>query len=123
MAGTAERRAREAGGRRAENLAVLALRLKGYRILARRYRNPAGEIDIVAARGRITAFIGVKERETEALALDSVTARQRQRIERAALAFLRGRRDLAGRDMRFDLIAVMPGKWPRHLIDAWRPGP
>jgi putative endonuclease len=83
-----QRQRREAAGRWAETLAVLTLRLKFYRILARRYRCPLGEIDIVAARGRTIVFIEVKARRTFEQAMESVTPRQQQRITRAAAAFL-----------------------------------
>ncbi len=120
MAGPAERRRREAAGRRAELVCVWHLRLRGWRILARRMRSPVGEIDIVAARRGLIAFIEVKARRDLALAAHSVTPRQRRRIRRAAEAFLQQRPDLAGRDMQFDVMLVAPWRAPRHLIDAWR---
>ncbi len=120
MAGAADRRRREAAGRRAETACVWHLRLRGWRILARRVRSPVGEIDIVAARRGLVAFIEVKARRDLALAAHSITPRQRRRIRRAAEAFLQKRPDLAGRDMRFDVMLVAPWRVPRHLIDAWR---
>jgi len=120
MAGTAERRRRETAGRRAETACVWHLRLRGWRIIARRARSPVGEIDIVAARRGLVAFIEVKARRDLALAAASVTPHQRRRIARAAAAFLQKRPDLAGRDMRFDVMLVAPWRAPRHLMDAWR---
>jgi len=120
MAGTAERRRREAAGRLAETACVWHLRLRGWRVVARRARTPAGEIDIVAARRGLVAFIEVKARPDLAQAASSVTPRQRRRIARAAEAFLQKRPDLAGRDLRFDVMLVAPWRPPRHLIDAWR---
>lgn len=120
MAGTAERRRREAAGRLAEAACVWHLRLRGWRILARRARTRVGEIDIVAARRGIVAFIEVKARPDLAQAAWSVTPPQRRRIARAAEAFLQKRPDLAARDLRFDVMLVAPWRLPRHVIDAWR---
>ena len=69
----ADRRLAERRGRRAETLAAWYLRLKGYRILARRYRTPVGEIDLIVRRGRLVAFVEVKRRPTEAEAAEAVT--------------------------------------------------
>ena len=74
----------EARGRRAETIVAWFLRLKFYRILARRYRTPVGEIDLIAKRGRTIAFIEVKQRPSEAEGLDAVTAKGRRRISQAA---------------------------------------
>lgn len=121
----ADRRRAEGWGRRAEDVCAIALRLKGYRILARRFRCPAGEIDIVARRGGTLAIVEVKARTTVAAAMESLTARQRTRLERAALAFLAG--GAAGFvpqsdfSLRFDLMVVTPWRWPRHLANAWQP--
>ncbi|MDH3235925.1 MAG: YraN family protein [Alphaproteobacteria bacterium] len=108
-------------GRSAEALCTLALRLAGYRILARRFRTPVGELDIVARKGRVLAFIEVKARADLTLAAESITARQRQRVERAAGAYLAAHPALARLDSRFDAMLVAPWRWPRHLRDAWRP--
>lgn len=116
-----ERRRAERTGRLAERLAAGWLRLKGYRVVARGYRCPVGEIDLIVRRGRILAFVEVKARRTEAAAADSLVPRQRRRIARAAEAFVRTRPDLAGMDWRFDLVYMGAGGRPRHLADAWRP--
>lgn len=110
-------------GWRAEALCALALRLKGYRILARRYRAPGGEVDIVARRGATLAFVEVKARPTLAAALDTLTPRQRARVERAARAWLAGHPYAVPPDalLRFDLMALRPRRWPRHVPDAWEP--
>lgn len=114
------RRRAETRGRVAETLAVLLLRLKGYRILARRLRLPAGEIDIVAARGRTLAFIEVKARGDLVAATWSVTPRQRRRLLGAAGQFMARDPRHGGADMRFDVMLVAPRSWPRHVVDAWR---
>lgn len=107
-------------GLAAENAAAFLLRLKGYRIVARRYKTPVGEIDLIARRRRTLAFIEVKARKTMDDALAAVTPRMRERIQRAAGYFITGRPELAGLDMRFDLIALAPPFQWRHLDNAWR---
>lgn len=116
-----DRRAAEKRGRRSESLAAMFLQLKGYRILARRVRNRAGEIDLVAKKGNLIAFVEVKARTELSLALESVTPRAQKRISRAAEAWMAHRPDLRGNDWRFDIIAVTPGRLPHHARDAWRP--
>ena len=113
---------REAWGRWAESLAAWSLRLRGYRVIARRYRTPIGEIDLIARRGRLLAFVEVKARTDLDQALVALGPRQRQRTARAAELFLLQHPGCAGCTLRFDLIAVQPWRLPRHLIDAWRVG-
>lgn len=119
------RRRAEGWGRRAEGLCALALRLKGYRILARRFRCPVGEVDIVARRGGTLAMVEVKARATVDQALEALSLRQRQRLERAALVFLAtgiaGFVPQSDDSLRFDLMVVTPWRWPRHIPNAWRP--
>lgn len=119
MAATAERRAAERGGRRAEWLAAWYLRAKGYRILARRYRTPAGEIDLIVQRGRAVAFVEVKRRVEVATAFGAVTATSRRRIVRAAALWLQGHPAAAGFDQRFDVVICRPGRVPQHIISAF----
>ncbi len=114
------RRAAFRRGDRAELFCLWHLRLKGYRILARRYRTPVGEIDLVARRGGVLAAIEVKARGDLRMASEAVTARQRQRIARALSYFLANRPDLARLSPRFDVMLVAPRRLPRHLVDAWR---
>ncbi len=106
-------------GRAAETACAWWLRLHGYRIVARRYRTPVGEIDLIARRGRIRAFVEVKARASLA-ELAAPRPRQRRRIVRAAEAFLQRNPRLAGLDPRFDVIAVAPWRRPQHLPGAWR---
>ncbi|WP_300380474.1 YraN family protein [Henriciella sp.] len=117
----ADRRAAEAHGRRAETLAGLWLRLKGYRILARRVRLPVGEIDLVARRGRQIAFVEVKARKTRRLGEEAVPEKNWRRISRAAESWMAGKPALSGLDWRFDLVIVLPHALPIHLRDRWRP--
>jgi putative endonuclease len=112
----------ERAGRRAETIALWYLRLKLYRLLARRYRTPAGEIDLVMKRGRTIVFVEVKQRPDEAAGLDAVTAGSRRRISRAAALWTAAHPETAGLDQRFDVIVARPGRWPRHLVSAFGEG-
>jgi putative endonuclease len=109
-------------GRWSEALCRLALRLKGYRILARGWRCQQGEIDIVAKRGGTVAIVEVKARRTLDAAGSALSPRQRQRLEHAAATFVARHPALTGLPVRFDVMLVTPGRWPRHLVDAWREG-
>ena len=114
-----DRKRAERTGRFGEAIAALYLVLKGYRLLARRYRTPVGEIDLVAARGPVTAFIEVKTRRSVAdfgLALQQVN---RQRLSRAAEAWLARHPEAATRDLRFDVIFLAPFRLPRHVMNAF----
>lgn len=116
-------RARQTGAR-AETLAAWMLRLKGFRILARGHvtgrGTGAGEIDIVARRGRLVVFVEVKARASLEEAAAAISAGQRRRIARAAETFMARTPHLAGHDVRFDAVLVAPGRLPRHICDAWR---
>lgn len=114
------RRTAERAGRLAEALAALSLRLKAYRIVARRFRTPVGEIDLVARRGRLLVFIEVKLRPAGLEGLMALQPRQQRRIRNAAGWFLARRPELAGLDCRFDLVTVAPWRLPRHVQDVWR---
>ncbi len=121
--GRLERKRRaERYGRSSEMLAVMALRLRGYKILMRRFRSPQGEIDIVARRGRTLCIVEVKARPDHDSAVLALTVGQRLRIERAAQALIARHPQLAVCDLRFDLILVGRGRWPRLIENAWRPG-
>ncbi|MBI3452792.1 MAG: YraN family protein [Rhodospirillales bacterium] len=107
-------------GRFAEHLAAWRLRLAGYRILARGYRTPVGEIDLIVRRGGVVAFVEVKARPDLASAAEAVGGAQRTRIARAAMAFLAARAELRNAALRFDVVLVAPWRLPRHIADAWR---
>lgn len=115
MSATTKRRQAEARGRRAETLAAWFLRLKGYRVLARRYRTSAGEIDLIVRRGRTVAFVEVKQRPDDVAALEAVTPMARQRIARAAALWVSRHPPAAGLDLRFDVVLACPGRIPRHI--------
>ena len=115
------RRAAYGRGLAAERLCALRLRLTGWRILARRYATPAGELDIVARRGALIAFVEVKYRKEQQAIIETIGARQRRRIENAATIFLSRHPKWRKLSFRFDLMVVSPWRWPSHLPDAWRP--
>ena len=114
-----KRQAAERRGRGAETLACWYLRLHGWRILARRARVPGGEVDVVARRGKILAFIEVKARATEDAAAFALDEWRLRRVvaaaERLAPRYLRD-----GDDVRIDALFVVPKRWPRHLPNVWQ---
>lgn len=103
----------------AESLAAAWLIGKGYRILSRRFRSGAGEIDIVAGRRHTIIFVEVKARTSLDDAAESVTPRQRARIAAAAEIWLAQHPNVTFRDLRFDAILIAPGKLPRHIQGAF----
>ncbi len=113
------RRATLRAGRWAEWLAAASLMLKGYRILAQRYIVRGGEIDIVARRGAVIAFVEVKARATAEGALLAVTAQKRRRIERAAGVWLARHPWATACVLRGDAVLVAPRRWPVHVPDAY----
>lgn len=118
-AGTRKRRSAEGFGRHGETLALWYLRLKGYFLLARRYKTPAGEIDLVMRRGRTLIFVEVKSRQRGSdygLALEQVNS---ARIGRAAQHYVSRHRRAEGLDQRFDVIFLAPWAWPRHVKNAF----
>ena len=103
----------------AESRAAALLIAKGFRILARRFRSPVGEIDIVARRRHLLVFVEVKARDKLDDAARSVTERQRSRIIAAAEAWLAANPDPGIQDIRFDAMLVAPGRVPRHVQGAF----
>ena len=103
----------------AESRAAAYLMAKGYRILAKRYRTPHGEIDIVARRRNLIAFVEVKARATLDDAAFAVTPRQQQRIIDAAQGWLVAHPEHAEFELRFDAVLIAPGRLPRHLLAAF----
>ncbi|MBY0382720.1 MAG: YraN family protein [Xanthobacteraceae bacterium] len=103
----------------AESRACALLMLKGYQILARRYRSGYGEIDIVARRRQVLVFVEVKARAKFDDAAYAVTPRQQQRIADAARIWLASHTDHDNMECRFDVILVAPKRFPRHLEAAF----
>jgi len=113
-----DRRQAERSGRVGETAAAWWLRLKGWRILARRVRTPAGEVDLIAKRGNLVAFVEVKRRKTGA-ELDFAIDQFRLARVAAAAEYLAPRYMEAGDDMRVDVILIAPGRALRHIENAW----
>ena len=109
-------------GRFAEFLSCWRLRLAGYRILHQGFQAAGGEIDIIARRGDVLAFIEVKGRESVAGAAYALGPAQRRRIERAATAYLARYPEFATASTRFDLMLLAHWRWPVHLKGAWMVG-
>lgn len=103
----------------AEALCRCVLRLKGYGILASRQRSKLGEIDLIAARGRVLAFVEVKARPSVREASEAIMPQQRARIVRAAADFLTRNPRYNGYTLRFDAMLVRPWRWPKHIMSAW----
>jgi len=103
----------------AESRAAAFLMAKGYRILEKRFRTRYGEIDIVARRRNLVAFIEVKARASLEEAAYAVTARQQVRIVAAAQAWLMAHPEHADFDLRFDAVLIAPRRLPRHLLAAF----
>jgi len=114
-----------ARGTAAEWFAAAWLSGKGYRILARQFRAHGGELDIVALSPfwtvRTIVFVEVRARGTVEQAAESVGAVKRRRVESAAAQFRARKPKLRLLPQRFDLVLLAPGRWPHHIIDAWRP--
>ncbi|MCJ2028239.1 YraN family protein [Methylobacterium sp. J-043] len=115
----ARRRATHGRGLSAEGWALLALVLKGYRPLARRFAAAGGEIDLIVRRGRTIAFVEVKARATLEAAATAIDARKRARLSRAARAWLARHPLPADATLRADAVFVAPRRWPRHLPNAF----
>ena len=107
-------------GLRAETIATLFLRVKGYRVLARRFVVSGGEIDIVAQRGQTIAFVEVKARNRLDDAASAILETKRRRISRAARVWLTRNPWAVGATLRGDAVFVAPGRLPRHLGAAYR---
>jgi len=117
----ANKRAAERRGRRSETWAAMFLMAKGYRILGRRVRTHAGEIDLVArSPSGVVCFVEVKARAAQELTVEALGPRQQARIARAAALFLARKPALARKGVRFDVIMLAPRSWPKHIPDAWR---
>jgi putative endonuclease len=106
-------------GLSAESRAAAYLMAKGYRILAKRFRTPYGEIDLVARRRGLVAFIEVKARASLDEAAYAVTPRQQARIIAAAQAWLMAHPEHADFELRFDVVLIAPRRLPRHLLAAF----
>ena len=115
-----KRQEAERRGRRGEALAAWWLRLKGWRIVAPRVKTPRGEIDLIARRGRTVAFVEVKWRGGGEALATAIDAYRLRRVAAAAEAVAH-RYAGGGEDVRIDVVLLAPGRWPRHIVNAWQP--
>lgn len=106
-------------GHRGEWLAALALMVKGFRIVARRYRTPVGEIDLIARRRDLVVIVEVKVRPTLLSAMEAISQQSEHRIESAADLWLSRQRDHGRLSLRFDMVAVLPRRWPVHVENVF----
>lgn len=107
-------------GARGEWLASLALMLKGYRILERRYRTRLGEIDLIARRGDLILIVEVKVRPSLIAAMEAIGRLSERRIEAAADLWLARQPDYGRLSVRFDMVAVLPRRWPVHVENIFQ---
>lgn len=113
------RRDAERRGHGAETRAAWALRLKGYRIIGRRVKTPHGEIDLVALKRDTVAIVEVKARTDADAALTAVGPGTQRRLSAAARVWLAHHPGFAGHTIRFDIVLVVPRRWPTHLANAF----
>jgi len=118
---TKRRRGAHRFGLKAETIAVLLLRLKGYSVISRRYTVSGGEIDLIARRGGSIAFVEVKARADLDDAAAAISATKRRRITRAARVWLSRNPWAAGLTLRGDAVFVAPRRLPRHAPSAYTP--
>lgn len=113
------RRQTHVAGQRAEWVALVYLMMKGYWPVARRYKCPSGEIDLIVCRRNLLVFTEVKFRANADIAAFSITPRQQTRISRAAQYWIMKNQRVAQKSMRFDVVLLSPWRWPRHIEHAF----
>lgn len=115
-----KRQLAERRGRKAEDEAARWLKTQGWEIIAQRRKTRVGEIDLVARREGLVAFVEVKWRQRAA---DLDIAIDEHRLSRVAAAAESVAHEYAmqGEDMRIDVILLAPGTRPRHIENAWMP--
>jgi putative endonuclease len=114
-----KRRKARCRGHVSEHLAALSLLVKGYGILAIRHRTKLGEIDIIAHKGDLAVFVEVKARWLEQEAIDAVSHSAQKRIRGASDLSLVRQPDHALLPQRLDIVAILPGRRPRHFRGAF----
>ncbi|WP_271438745.1 YraN family protein [Pontixanthobacter luteolus] len=115
-----KRQIAEQSGRDGERRAAMWLRMKGWSILGQRIKTPLGEIDLIARRGGVVAFIEVKWRK-KAVDLDHAIDEYRLRRVASAVEAVAHKYAADGEDIRVDVILLAPGAFPRHIVNAWQP--
>jgi putative endonuclease len=93
--------------------------LRGWRVLARNYRTNNGEIDLIAARGSVVAFVEVKARPGLEEARTAITHEKRRRISKAAAHWLARNGWAMGYTLRGDAIFIAPRRLPEHAVDVF----
>ena len=106
-------------GHSSEWMAAVALMTKGFRIVARRYRTRLGEVDLIARRGDLVLIVEVKARKTLIEAMEAIAHESERRIEAAADLWLARQKDHARLSVRFDMVAVLPWRWPVHVENVF----
>jgi putative endonuclease len=114
------RQVAEKRGRRGEAFAQLRLRLRGWRIVARRVKTARGEVDLIARRGRTVLFVEVKWRSS-VIERDRAIDAYRLRRVAAAVESIAHRYMREGDELRIDVLLLAPRRWPRHIVNAWQP--
>lgn len=107
-------------GARTKRRAALLLRLRGFRIRTQRYRSPVGEVDFLATRRRLFVAVEVKSRPDRISAAFSITPHQQERVARATEHYLAANPRYPHYQIRFDAVLDTPGRWPKHIPDAWQ---
>ncbi len=93
--------------------------IKGYRVVARRYKTRLGEIDLIARRGDLVLIVEVKVRPTLIQAMEAISHMSERRIEAAADLWLSRQPDYSRLSVRFDMVAVLPRRWPIHVPNVF----
>ncbi|WP_202899049.1 YraN family protein [Ahrensia sp. 13_GOM-1096m] len=119
--GASNRRRAYRKGHRGEWLAAQCLRLKGFRIVAKRFKTKSGEVDIIARRGKLILMVEVKARDNVEQAMDAVTQTALRRIAAAGDEWLIKQKNYASLSIRYDLIACLPRRWPIHIPAIYMP--
>ena len=112
------RQRRYRSGLAAETIVALLLTATGHRILARRFKTHIGEIDLIAVKGRRVSFVEVKRRSTCEDCEAAITGELRQRVRRAAALWLARNPRFQSYDAGFDLVFVVPWRFPTVMRDA-----
>lgn len=115
-----KRQLAEKAGRKGELRAAAWMTLKGWQILGRRVKTPRGEIDLIAKRGGVIAFVEVKWRKRREDLDHAIDAYRLQRVA-AAVECVAHEYAQQGEDIRIDVILLAPGAMPRHIVNAWQP--
>lgn len=117
---TPQRREADQRGREGEAEAAMWLVQQGWRIVAERVKTKAGEIDLIATRPGLVAFVEVKWRARSAALADAIDERRLTRVAKAA-EIVAHEYATQGEDIRIDVILLAPGRKPTHIENAWMP--